>query len=91
MAATNDRRALVNLSVAAGSVAMFAAAWTGIAQADGDRFAQADVPVTTAMAVAPVQPVSAPVLAAAPAVSDGQASPSTAPRRVVIVRQSRAS
>lgn len=91
MAATNDRRALVNLSVAAGSVAMFAVAWAGITQGDADRFAQADVPVAMAMAVAPVEPVGAPVLTSAPAVGDGQASPQTAPRRVVIVRQSRAS
>lgn len=91
MAATNDRRALVNLSVAAGSVAMFAVAWAGIAQGDADRFAQADVPAAMAMAVAPAQPVGATVMNAAPTVGDGQASSPAAPRRVVIVRQSRAS
>jgi hypothetical protein len=90
MATHSQRRTLVNLSVVAGSAAMFAAAWAGIAEADSDRYAQATVPVTTAMVAVPAQQ-AAPVVNAAPAVSDGQAAEVPAPRRVVIVRQSRAS
>lgn len=90
MAGTNERRALVNLSVVAGSAAMFAAAWAGIAAADGERYAQ-DVPATTAMALAPVLDSAAPAMNPAPVAGDGEASTAPAPRRVVIVRQSRAS
>lgn len=89
---TNQRRTLVNLSVIAGSAAMFATAWTGIVRADGNRSEEASVPVTKAMAVASVHTTSPPVLNAAPSVGDSQApSPTPAPRRIVIVRQSRAS
>jgi hypothetical protein len=90
MANNSQRRTLVNLSVAAGSAAMFAAAWAGIAQTDGDRYVQADVPVAAAMVAVPAQQ-SAPVLNAVSAVSTGEAAAAPAPRRVVIVRQSRAS
>lgn len=90
MATTNERRALVNLSVVAGSAAMFAAAWTGIVQADGERYQDADSPTTAVAAFAPVQAAVIPDMNPAPAPSEGQAS-SQAPRRVVVVRESRAS
>jgi len=90
MAKHSQRRTFVNLSVAAGSAAMFAAAWAGIAQADGDRYVQADVPVAAALAGVPAQQ-SAPVLNAASAVSTGETAAAPAPRRVVVVRRSRAS
>ena len=94
MATTNERRALVNLSVVAGSAAMFAAAWAGIVQADGERYRDADSPTTAVAAFAPVQAAVIPDMntapTPAPAPSEGQAS-SQAPRRVVVVRESRAS
>jgi hypothetical protein len=89
MATTSDRRTLVNLAVFAGSAAMFAAAWAGIAQADGDRYVQADVPAT-AMAMTALQP-SISVNGVVPAVDAAQLSTVPAPRRVVIVRRSRPS
>ncbi|MCK9496845.1 MAG: hypothetical protein M0R75_15325 [Dehalococcoidia bacterium] len=90
MATTNERRALVNLSVVAGSAAMFAAAWAGIVQTDGERYRDADSPTTAVAAFAPVQAAVIPDMTPAPASSEGQAS-SQAPRRVVVVRESKAS
>jgi hypothetical protein len=90
MATTNERRALVNLSVVAGSAAMFAAAWAGIVQADGERYRDANSPTTAVAAFAPVQAAVIPDMNPAPALSEGQAS-SRAPRRVVVVRESKAS
>jgi hypothetical protein len=90
MATTSDRRVLVNLAVFASSAAMFAAAWAGIAQADGDRYVERDGTTLTEMALASVQP-SVPLIDVGPAISDAPGSPGPAPRQVVIVRQSRAS
>ena len=89
MATTNERRALVNLSVVASSVAMFAAAWAGIAHADGNQY-RGDEVETTAAVLTPARAAVIPELNLAPAPSVGQAL-SQPPRRVVVVRESRAS
>lgn len=89
MAKTNERRVLVNLSVVASSVAMFAAAWAGIARTDGERYRDDESP-TTAAAFARTRAAVLPDMNPAPAPSEGQAS-SQALRRVVVVRESRAS
>jgi len=90
MATTNERRVLVNLSVVATSAAMFAAAWAGIAQADGDRYRDDESLTTAAAAFASTRAAVIPDMNPAPAPSEGQAS-NQAPRRVVVVRESRAS
>lgn len=83
MSTSSNRRTLVNLSVVAGSAAMFAMAWAGITGADGDRYAQADLTMPeTRVAVVP-QTTS-------PQVTTVDA-PAPEPRRVVIVRESTAS
>lgn len=97
MSASSTRRSLVNLSVAAGSAALFAVAWSGIARADSGRFVDASneqpsiavaavvaVPRTTATVPAPSPPASSAVAA------EVQSAPAPV-RRVVIVRPSRAS
>lgn len=85
--ATNERRALVNLSVVAASAAMLAAAWLGIVRADTDRSASARLEPA---AVASSRVVTIPTLQPAPTAAAQQAAQAT-PRRVVIVRESRAS
>lgn len=89
MATPNDRRVLVNLTVFASSAAMFAAAWAGIAQADGDRYVESN-DASAAMALASAQP-SVPLMEVGPGISEAPGSPVPVPRRVVIVRQSRPS
>lgn len=89
MVTTNERRTLVNLSVVASSVAMFAAAWAGIAHADGNQYRGNEVE-TTAAVLTPARAAIISELDPAPASSEGQA-PSQTPHRVVVVRESRAS
>ncbi|MDP2328045.1 MAG: hypothetical protein Q8M79_08145 [Dehalococcoidia bacterium] len=88
-----ERRLLVNLSVVAGSAAMLAASWLGIAStapAEGDAAnLAAAVPATAVIpavspAVASADPVGAANLIPTP-------TPTPAPRRVIVTRQSRAS
>lgn len=88
-----QRRTFVNLSVFAGSAAMFAAAWLGVVGADrtgtGVATDLAAIPPTSAIATTPAV-ASANVTRTSPAVTqETQVAP--APRRVVVVRQSRAS
>lgn len=85
-----ERRLLVNLSVVAGSAAMLAASWLGIAspgpvEDDGATFA--------AVPAAPVAPAVSPAVASADAVGAANLIPTPAPvpRRVIVTRQSRAS
>ncbi|MDO9445123.1 MAG: hypothetical protein Q7K37_07385 [Dehalococcoidia bacterium] len=89
-----ERRLLVNLSVVAGSAAMLAASWLGIAspgpvEDDGAALAAA-VPVAP---VAPAVPAFSPAVASADAVGAANLIPTPAPtpRRVIVTRQSRAS
>lgn len=86
-----ERRLLVNLSVVAGSAAMLAASWLGIAspapaEEDGATFA-------AAIPAAPVAPAVSPAVASADAVGAANLIPTPAPvpRRVIVTRQSRAS
>ncbi|PKN80761.1 MAG: hypothetical protein CVU47_08715 [Chloroflexi bacterium HGW-Chloroflexi-9] len=88
-----ERRLLVNLSVVAGSAAMLAASWLGIASpgpAEDDGTTFAAVP---AAPVAPVTPAVSPAVASADAVGAANLIPTPAPvpRRVIVTRQSRAS
>ncbi len=83
MSTSSNRHTLVNLSVVAGSAAMFAIAWAGITGADGDRYAQAD------LAMPEAQVAVSPQAASPPATTVD--APAPEPRQVVIVRQSTAS
>lgn len=77
----NKRRTLVNLSVVAGSAAVLAASWLGVVHTDTDGDAEA------------ANVAAAPVTSEAVARADGDSrlTPAPAPRRVVVVRESRAS
>ena len=89
-----ERRLLVNLSVVAGSAAMLAASWLGIASPgpveDDSATLAATLPVTP---LAPVAPAVSPAVASADAVGAANLipTPAPAPRRVIVTRQSRAS
>ncbi len=98
MAGTSERRTLVNLSVVTGSAVMLTASWLGIVRADtgGTTFEEVS---TTQRVAAPyaltpwAAPTPPPAMAAAAAEAGTslQAAPASAPRRVVVVRRSRAS
>lgn len=91
--AHSQRRTFVNLSVFAGSAAMFAAAWLGVVGADrtGTSFATefVAVPARSAVATTPVVVSSDPTRSAPAVAQTTQVAPVT--RQVVVVRQSRAS
>ncbi len=93
-----QRRTLVNLSVFAGSAAMFATAWLGVVGADrtspDSSLDYVSIPETTTGSAAVAQLNTIPAFTAAAPASDAtltQPAPTPAPRRVVVVRQSRAS
>jgi len=86
-----ERRLLVNLSVVAGSAAMLAASWLGVASTaptedDGAALA-------AAVPVAPEVPAVSPAVASTDAIGAANLipTPTPAPRRVIVTRQSRAS
>ena len=91
--AHSQRRTFVNLSVFAGSAAMFAAAWLGVVGADraGTSVATAfiAIPATSAVATTPAVAFSDATRSAPAVTQTAQVAP--APRQVVVVRQSRAS
>lgn len=87
MMSATERRARVNLAVIAVSAAMFATAWVGIVRADADRERLALTPAVADLSAGPAG--SGLIPAPGPAASGDQSEP--APRRVVVVRQSRAS
>lgn len=95
--ANSHRRTFVNLSVFAGSAALFAAAWTGVVGADRaadeqSRLAAALAAQNNALASAPVSAVAIAPPSVAGSTSTAQTQPAPAPtRHVVVVRQSRAS
>jgi len=82
----SNRRTFVNLSVFAGSAALFAATWTGVVQADQ---AANEAPVVAL----PTSNMTAAAVAMPPTIAAvrTQPAPVAAPRQVVVVRQSRAS
>ena len=85
-ASSSRRRSLVNLSVVAGSAAMFAVAWTGIGKAQSSLSQTSDVStVTTTTSSSTLTGVS-------PATAQSNSGSTTGqPERVVVVRKSRAS
>lgn len=95
--ARSNRRALVNLTVFAGSATMFAAAWAGVVRADREALVAEVSPSTPSMvAAAPAVTPALATSASTPAMTttaevQTQPVPTPAPRQVVVVRQSRAS
>ncbi|MGE3961975.1 MAG: hypothetical protein AB7F65_09870 [Dehalococcoidia bacterium] len=91
--ASSNRQTLVNLSVFAGSAALFAAAWTGVVAAD--RLEQdlmvAALPVGEPAVSAAVVPAMVSASVQPGTTVQTQPAPAATPRRVVVVRQSRAS
>jgi len=87
MTSASERRTRVNLAVIAVSAAMFAMAWVGIVRADANRESLALMPAVADLAAGSAD--SGLIPAPGPATSSSQAE--LAPRRVVVVRQSRAS
>lgn len=88
----SNRQTFVNLSVFAGSAALFATAWTGVVEAD--RAANESIVAASPVGEADARVAAAPVtarVAVAPTAVQTQAAPAPPPRQVVVVRQSRAS